>query len=123
MTEAVDNSGYFTRVSAALLKTAREASGLALREVARRAGTSHATLHAYETARKTPSVATFLRILDACGYAVDFELSPRIRWQDGIYRGDELEQVLDLAGQFPAKISRHMNYPVFRARSGDDRPH
>jgi transcriptional regulator with XRE-family HTH domain len=112
--------GHYTRIGARLLESARQRAGLSLRETARRAGTSHATLKAYETGAKTPSVATLLRILDACGFAVDFELSPRIRWQDGIYRGDELEQVLRLAGQFPARVSRYMDYPRFGPT--DDRP-
>jgi len=109
-----DNT-HFETVTARTLAQARADAGLSLREVARRAGTSHATLHAYETAAKIPSAATFLRILDACGFAVDVVLSPRVRWQDGIYRGDELEAVLDLAGQFPARAPRHMEHPVFPA--------
>jgi transcriptional regulator with XRE-family HTH domain len=112
---------HFAQRGAELLRDARRRAGLSLREAARRAGTSHATLVAYERARKVPSVATFLRILDACGFAVDVELSPRIRWQDGIYRGDELEQVLRLASQFPAKARRYMDHPRFGA--ADDRPH
>ena len=107
-----DNT-HFQTVAARTLAEARARAGLSLREVARRAGTSHATLHAYETGAKSPSAATFLRLLDACGFAVDLVLSPRIRWQDGIYRGDELESVLDLAAQFPARAARHMDYPVF----------
>jgi len=109
---------HFSQIAAGLIQIARQRAGLSLREVASRAGTSHPTLHAYEAGRKTPSVATFLRVLDACGFAVDFELSPRIRWQDGIYRGDELEQVLELAGQFPAKVSRFMDYPKFGSADG-----
>lgn len=103
------------QAAAGLLTESRNRAGLSLREVARRAGTSHATLIAYERGTKTPSVVVFLRVLDACGFAVDFDLSPRIRWQDGIRRGEELAAVLGLAEQFPARISRHMNHPVFGA--------
>jgi len=110
-----DNS-HFESLAARTLAEARAQAGLSLREVARRAGTSHATLHAYEAGAKSPSAATFLRILDACGFAVDVMLSPRVRWQDGIYRGDELESVLELAGRFPARAARHMDYPVFGRR-------
>ena len=95
------------------LRDARKAARLSLRALANRAGTSHPTLLAYEKGRKTPSVATFLRILDACGFAVDFQLSPRIRSMDGLDRGRELEQVLDLASEFPARHSRTLDYPVF----------
>ena len=104
--------GFASRV----LREARYRVGCSLREAARRAGTSHATLHAYESAAKIPSVATFLRILDALGFAVELDLHPRIRWQDGIPRGEELESVLALAEQFPAKVPRRMDYPVFPGR-------
>ncbi len=106
-----------TDVAASLLADARVRAGLSLREIARRAGTSHATLIAYERGRKVPSIVTFLRVLNACGFAVDFTLSPRIRWRDGLARGEELAQVLKLAAQFPARVSRHMDYPAF----GSDR--
>lgn len=115
---AMNRTDHFSAIAAGMLRDARYRAGLSLREVARRAGTSHATLHAYESGEKVPSVAVFLRVLDACSFAVDVELSPRIRWQDGIYRGDELEQVLELAAEFPARVSRYMDYPRF-GRTGD----
>ncbi len=105
-------------IAASLLADSRARAGLSLREAARRAGTSHATLLAYERGTKSPSIVTFLRVLDACGFAVDFDLSPRIRWQDGISRGEELAQVLKLAAQFPARVARHMDYPRFGSAPG-----
>ena len=101
------------QTTAALLREARTNAGLSLRALAARAETSHATLSAYEQGRKVPSVTTFLRILEACGNAVDIELHPRIREADGIPRGEELAAVLRLAGQFPARVERHLNLPVF----------
>jgi len=95
------------------LRDARRAAGLSLRELALRAGTSHSTLLAYEQGRKAPSVATLLRILDACGFAADIRLSRRVRARDGLDRGRELEQVLELAAQFPARHRRTMAYPRF----------
>lgn len=103
------------REVARTLKEARAHAGLSLRELAKRAGTSHATLSAYEQGKKMPSVETFLRILGACGYAVDFELSPRIRQSDGLDRGAELEAALELAAQFPARHGRRLTYPRFAA--------
>ena len=96
-----------------LLTDARMEAKLSLRELAERAKTSHATLSAYEKGRKVPSVTTFLRILEACGNAVDIQLHPRIRERDGIPRGEELASVLTLAAQFPAKASRHLDLPAF----------
>lgn len=97
------------------LSRAREHSGLSLREVARRAGTSHPTLLAYERGQKIPSVVVFLRILKACNMAVDIELSPRIHEADGLSRSEELEQALLLAEQFPSKPSKTLDLPRFGA--------
>lgn len=93
------------------LRRARSAAGVSLRELGRRAGTSHATILAYEKGTKTPGAATFLRLLEACGYGVDIRLSPRIRRRDGIDRGEELEQVLRLAEQFPVRVPKKITYP------------
>lgn len=48
--------------------------GLSQRVLAQRAGTSHATLSAYESGKIDPSVATFNRILRAAGFQVDIDL-------------------------------------------------
>ncbi len=98
---------------AVTLRRARSAAGLSLRELAKRAGTSHATILAYEKGAKTPGAATFLRLLEACGYGVDIALTPRIRTRDGLDRGEELEQVLRLAEQFPVRVPKKMTYPRF----------
>ena len=110
------SSDVYDRTIAATLRAARARAGLTLRELALRAGTSHSALVAYEQGRKSPSVATFLRIIDACGFATDFELSPRIRERDGLARGRELEEVLNLAAQFPARHAKTMRYPKFGRR-------
>ncbi len=98
------------------LQLARQQAGLSLRALAERAGTSHATLLAYEKGKKTPSVSTFLRILETAGYAVDIQLNKRIRERDGIPRGEELEAVLCLAEQFPAKVKPQMDFPIWPAK-------
>lgn len=103
----------YEELVARTLRAARGRAGLSLRDLAQRAGTSHSTLVAYEHGRKSPSVPTFLRILDACGYATDFQLSLRVREHDGLERGKELEEVLDLAAQFPARHTKTIRYPKF----------
>lgn len=87
----------------AVLRDARLRSGLSLRALARRAGTSHATIRAYETGSKVPGFDTLCRLLDACGYDLDIRLSKRIRERDGVDRGDELLDVLRLADAFPVR--------------------
>ena len=108
-----DTDSARARRMAHTLQRARESARLTLRELGQRAGTSHSTLSAYEKAQKVPSVATFLRILEGCGFAVDIHLSPRIRERGGLERGKELEQALELARQFPARHARKLNYPRF----------
>ncbi|MFT4631160.1 MAG: transcriptional regulator with XRE-family HTH domain [Candidatus Pseudothioglobus sp.] len=93
---------YLRRV-AELLKYARGKSGLSSRKLAARVGSSHSTILAYEGGKKTPSVTTFMRLLHACGFSVDFQLAPRMRGDDENPRGRELEDVLNLAAQFPAR--------------------
>lgn len=97
-----------------LVRDARARAGLSLRALAERAGTSHATLAAYEAGRKTPGFETLQRILTACGFALEVRLSLRIRERDGLARGDELEQVLRLADVFPVRdLPDRIERPAF----------
>ncbi len=96
--------------AAATLRRARHEAGMTLRQLAHRAGTSHSTLAAYEAGAKVPSVATLDRIVRAAGFALDLELRRRIDDPD---RGGELEQVLELAAQFPARHHARLRFPVF----------
>jgi len=106
------NEQHFIKTAANRLESARLAAGLSLRQLASRANTSHSTLHAYESGTKAPSIATYMRILDAAGFAADISISRRVSEQDGISRGDELAAVLRLAEQFPSKVDRQMSFPV-----------
>ena len=97
------------------IRSARLSAGLTLRELGERAGTSHSTLAAYEAGRKVPTVDTFVRVVDAAGFRVAVEL--QATGPDLAGRGEELEAVLDLAAQFPARHDRQLRYPPF-LRSG-----
>jgi transcriptional regulator with XRE-family HTH domain len=101
--------------AATLLRSARHRAGLSLRELALRAGTSHATLSAYEHGTKVPTVDTFARVLEAAGFTVDPELTRRVVVdpRTGLDRGDELAAVLELAEQFPARHTPTLQAPVF----------
>ena len=99
--------------AAAELHRARTRAHLSLRELARRAGTSHATLAAYEAGRKVPSVETFDRVLRAAQLAATVELTPAVGGPDPADRGRELAEVLDLAARFPARHRRRLRYPRF----------
>ena len=56
---------------ARLILKARRGSGLSQRDLAERAGTSQATLSAYERGRKSPSLTVAERIVEAAGYRLD----------------------------------------------------
>lgn len=116
MKQAASRPGTGVEYLSHTLRAARARAALSLRELARRAGTSHATLSAYEKGQKVPAVTTFLRILEACGFAVEVELWPRVRERDGLDRGEELRQVLELADRFPVRPSGSLRYPRFGVR-------
>jgi transcriptional regulator with XRE-family HTH domain len=101
--------------AAAILHAIRERSGVSRRELARRAGTSPATLAAYEAGRIVPSVATLERIVHAAGFELELDLLRRIEPLDGEARGRELLDALELAGQFPARHAPRIEYPRFGA--------
>ena len=62
--------------AAELLEQVRVSSGLTQEELARRAGTSRPTLSAYEHGRKSPTVATFARLLSQAGW--DLAAQPQV---------------------------------------------
>jgi transcriptional regulator with XRE-family HTH domain len=100
--------------AATLIRQARAGSDLSLRQLAQRAGTSHATLSAYEAGRIDPSVRTVQRIVRSAGFDPAVVLVPRVDPTEG-GRGDELVQVLELAALFPARHARQLPYPKFGA--------
>jgi transcriptional regulator with XRE-family HTH domain len=100
--------------ASALVVEARLRSGLSRRELARRAGTSAATLAAYEAGRITPSVDTLDRLIDAAGFDATVALTARC---SGLHRGEELAEVLHLAEQFPARHASDIAVPAFPGRS------
>jgi transcriptional regulator with XRE-family HTH domain len=94
-----------------VLRRARSRSGLTIRQLAQRAGTSHSAVAAYESGAKAPNVSTFLRLIRACG----FDLQPRLRalgpLVDRVRRGEELVEVLKLADQLPHKRNGELGPP------------
>ncbi len=99
--------------AAVTIKTARRRAGLSLRALARRAGTSHATLRAYETGAKEPGVETLTRIARAAGFEPEVELRPSVAGVDRAARGRELVDALELAAMFPARHEPVLSYPRF----------
>jgi transcriptional regulator with XRE-family HTH domain len=104
--------------AARTLRRARVAAGLTLRALAERAGTSHATLAAYEAGRAVPRVDTLDRVLRAAGYATDIEVLRRPDATDAERqaKGEELWQALELAAMFPARTTKRLSFPRFGRR-------
>ncbi len=59
-----------------LIKLARHDGGLSQRELAERAGTSQAAIAAYESGRRSPSLATLVRIVRAAGQDLRIQVVP-----------------------------------------------
>ena len=98
----------------AALREARVRAGLSARELARRAGTSHATLLAYESGRIDPGTKVAERILYAAGFHLRCTLDPSVHTASGRPAGEELEDILNLAEHLPHQPrSRRLNAPVF----------
>jgi len=124
--------GYTTAVmdAAELLERVRVSSGLTQEELARRAGTSRPTLSAYEHGRKSPTVATFARLLSRAGW--ELAAQPHVSFtQQMSARGkpiwipDRLPR-LDVARALAAvDLPLHLNWSapgrVFDLRSRTDR--
>jgi transcriptional regulator with XRE-family HTH domain len=104
--------------AARTIKAIRERSGLGLRELARLGGTSHATLHAYESGAKEPRLDTIARLADAAGFALQVDLAPLADLASTrAAKARELVEVLELAAVFPARHSVQLTAPVFGPRA------
>lgn len=96
----------------------RRRSGLGLRELARRAGTSHAALHAYETGAKQPRVDTVARVAGAAGFTLEVNLARRPdSGAARVAKGEELAEALELAAAFPVRHRQRLPVPVFGWRA------
>ena len=87
------------------IRRAREGAGLTQAELARRSGTSQATLSAYENRRKEPSLSTLTRILGAAGAQLTVQPGPFAS------NGRTLEQVIELAAALPTRHERTLRFP------------
>jgi transcriptional regulator with XRE-family HTH domain len=97
------------------IRSARLAAGLTQTELARRSGTSQATISAYEHATKTPSPSTLARVLGAAGRrltTVPASAPVRVPTADELEeRAQILAQVVELAERLPARRGRRLRFP------------
>lgn len=97
------------------IRRLRTAAGLSQTELARRAGTSQATLSAYESALKRPAVPTLERILAATGHRLAIEPDPAAPRLPSLAeqerRARELSEVLALAAALPTRHEPELRFP------------
>lgn len=97
--------------AAAEIRTARARAGLTQTQLAARAGTSQATLSAYERGAKQPSLATFERLLRSAGAQLSVQAAPARRIEPSRRAGARLAQVLELAAALPVRHEPALRYP------------
>lgn len=107
-----------------LIRRARTDAGLTQQTLAERAGTSQATLSAYERNHKDPSAATLFRILAATGMRLTTAPAPVVVTPSREVlrrRGQTLDTVLELAEALPARHGATLAYPPLATLIGPRR--
>jgi transcriptional regulator with XRE-family HTH domain len=103
-----------------VLRDARSRAGLSQTALAGLTDTSQATISAYESGRKAPSVETLSRILAAAGSRLRVEPGRRpVRLpsaRDHARAGRELVEVLGLAAALPSSHAPALRYPRLVSR-------
>jgi transcriptional regulator with XRE-family HTH domain len=111
---------------AATLRAARQEAGLTQAELARRAGTSPATISAYEHGRKVPSVETLSRLLAVAGARVTVvpASSPVVRPSNAqlARAGRALVDVMLLAEALPTRHDPDLRFPPLTHTSSRGTP-
>lgn len=91
-------------------------------ELARRAGTSQATLSTYENGRKRPSVDTFARLLSAAGSRLTVTSGKRPVVEPSEAQlarvARSLDDVLALAEALPTRHERELRFPRLPVPTG-----
>ena len=97
------------------IRRARIDAGLTQHALAARAGTSQATISAYESGRKQPSIETLERVLAATGArlaVVPRQRRPRRPTRRELARaGRMLKDVMGLAEALPVRHRRTLDFP------------
>lgn len=94
---------------------ARLRAGISKRELARRALTSPAAIVEYESGRRSPTVDTLARLIDACGMGYNITLYSTAARERRNMAGKRLSQVLALADALPHRAaSRKCGFAGFR---------
>jgi transcriptional regulator with XRE-family HTH domain len=108
--------------TATSLRDARRRARLSQAELARRTGTSQATISAYENGRKQPSVDTFSRLLAASGSRLTVKSGQQpVVHPSAAQRaraGRTLLEVLALAEALPTRHAESLRFPRLHEETG-----
>jgi transcriptional regulator with XRE-family HTH domain len=99
------------------LRDARRRGGLTQAALAERTGTSQATISAYETGAKQPSISTLTRLLAATGHSLEITEGTPVAQPSARElqrRGRILAEVTALAEALPSRRRRKLDYPPLR---------
>lgn len=98
-----------------VIRRARDEAGLSQAALARLADTSRPTLSAYEHERKSPTLATAMRIISAAGF--DLTLTPRVAFREAEVDGGRPIQVPSVLPRLPlaralatVELPLHLNW-------------
>lgn len=108
------------------IRQARMFEGISKRELARRARTSPAAIVEYESGRRSPTIETLGRLIDACGLGYNIALYSTAARERRDVAGKRLSQVLALADALPHRAaSRTCGFAGFRqlTQSQSQPPH
>ena len=96
------------------ISQARTRAGISKRELARRAHTSPAAIVEYESGRRSPTVDTLARLIDACGMGYNIMLYSTAARERRNTAGKRLSAVLALADSLPHRTAAHKcGFPSF----------
>jgi transcriptional regulator with XRE-family HTH domain len=105
--------------AATTLRDARQSAGMTQAALAARAGTSQATISAYESGRKEPSLTTLSRLLAATGMQLTVQPAPppvrRPTPTELAESGRRLADVLELAAALPTRHTPTLRFPRLTA--------
>jgi transcriptional regulator with XRE-family HTH domain len=106
--------------AASAIRAARRRAGLTQLALATMAGTSQATVSAYESGRKQPSLPTLSRLLAAAGSRLAVEPAERpvieVSERQLAKAGRGLIEVLELAEALPTRHHRRLRFPGLAVR-------
>jgi transcriptional regulator with XRE-family HTH domain len=99
-----------------MLLATRVEAGLSQRELATRAGTSGATIAAYERGTKEPRLSTLRRLLDAAGMRLELAYAPAAKQRRIVALTREEQRSLALHRAIAARLATHPRSVLAKAR-------